>query len=165
MKEITKVAPQYPVYKVILEIISGVAIVVSIGLLLKYYSILPDIIPIHFNDLGTADGYGSKNFIFILPGMSLIIYFFPDILIKFNNVYKYFRNTTKENPKYNHKYVNQLITLLKTEFIICIAYIEWISIGIALNKSEGMVRWFLPVFLAVVFGTLAVYIRKLLKIN
>lgn len=48
MKEITKVAPQYPVYKVILEIISGVAIVVSIGLLLKYYSILPDIIPIHY---------------------------------------------------------------------------------------------------------------------
>jgi Protein of unknown function (DUF1648). len=60
MKEITKIAPQYPVYKVILEIISGVAIVVSIGLLLKYYSILPDIIPIHFNDLGTADGYSTS---------------------------------------------------------------------------------------------------------
>lgn len=163
MKEITKITPQYPIYKIILEIISGAAIVVSIVLLLKYYSILPNIIPVHFNDSGRPDGYGSKNLIFILPGISLIIYFFPEILLKSTNIYKYFMPITKENAKHQFRYARQLMYILKVEFIISIMYIEWTSIGVALNRSDGMVSWFLPAFLAVVFGTLAVYIRSSLK--
>lgn len=163
MKKITKIEPKYPIYKIILEIISGVAIVVSIGLLLKYYSSLPNIIPVHFNDSGMPDGYGSKNLIFILPGISLIIYFFPEILLKSTGIYKYFMPITKENVKHQFGYAEQLILMLKMELIISIMYIEWTSIGLALNRSDGMVSWFLPVFLAVVLGTLAVYIRKSLK--
>ncbi len=39
-----------------------------------YYSILPEVIPIHFNEKGITDGYGPKGMIWSLPAIAFFIF-------------------------------------------------------------------------------------------
>ena len=40
------------------------------------YTQLPDQVPIHFDITGKPDSYGSKNTIWIIVGLAIIMYFF-----------------------------------------------------------------------------------------
>mgnify|MGYP000956875926 FL=1 len=59
--------------------------------------------------------------------------------------------------------IRQLIIIIKAEFVVIFTYIGWRSIKVALEKVSGLGTGFLPVILVVIFGTLAIYIRKCLK--
>ncbi|NNM19161.1 MAG: DUF1648 domain-containing protein, partial [Croceitalea sp.] len=52
-------------------------ILVALNLLLvfSFYFELPETIAIHFNLKGEADGYGSKNIIWILPILNIVLYY------------------------------------------------------------------------------------------
>ncbi|MFL0197876.1 DUF1648 domain-containing protein [Clostridium sp. WILCCON 0269] len=163
MKERPKLKIPYSTYEIVMELFSAVAILVNIGLLLKYYRLLPHIIPIHFNAVGVPDGYGSKSSIFILPIIAFIMYFFLTILSRFPNIYNYPKPITEENAEYQYRCARQLMITMKTEIMTCFTYIEWTSAKAALGKVNGLGLWFLLIFLVVIFGTLGIYIKKALK--
>lgn len=161
MKERPKLKIPYSTYEIVMELFSAVAILVNIRLLLKYYRLLPHIIPI--NAVGVPDGYGSKSSIFILSIIGFIMYFFLTILSRFPNIYNYLQPITEENAEYQYRCAIQLMITIKTEIIVCFTYIEWTSTKAALGKASSLGLWFLLIFLVVIFGTLAIYIKKALK--
>lgn len=163
MEKRPKLKLPYSIYETIVEIASIVAILISIGVLLKYYRLLPSIIPNHFNALGIPDRYGSKSSLFILPIITFIMYFSLTILSRFPNVYNYPKPITEENAEYQYRCGRQLIITIKTEITVCFAYIEWTSVRAALGNTNGLGLWFLPVFLIFIFGTLIIHIKKSLK--
>lgn len=163
MEKGPKIKIHYSIYEIIIELISIIAIFINIYLLLKYYKLLPNVIPKHFNAAGIPDGYDNKSSIFILAGISFIMYIFLTILSRFPHVYNYTKPITKENAEYQYKCARQLVIIIKAEFIIIFTYIGWNSIKVALEKGSGLGTWFLPIVLVVIFGTLAIYIRKFLK--
>jgi uncharacterized membrane protein len=158
-----KIKIYYSIYEVIIELISIIAIFINVYLLLKYYKVLPNVIPTHFSGTGLPDGYGSKSSILILAGINFIMYIVLTILSRFPRVYNYIKPITKENAEYQYKCARQLIIIIKAEFVVIFTYIGWRSIKVALEKVSGLGTGFLPVILVVIFGTLAIYIRKCLK--
>ena len=66
----------------ILEVLGWVSVVGIWALTLTNYSILPEIIPIHFNGAGKADGFGNKTHIFVLPIISSLLFIGFTILNK-----------------------------------------------------------------------------------
>ncbi|HEY5560874.1 MAG TPA: DUF1648 domain-containing protein [Clostridiaceae bacterium] len=158
-----KLKISYSIYEIIMELISVIALLINIWLLLKYYKLLPNTIPTHFNAAGVANGYGSKSSIFILPIIAFIICFFLTILSWFPNIFNYPKPITAENADYQYRSARQLMIIMKTEIIISFTYIEWTSLNAALGKAKGLGLWFLPIFLIAIFGTLAIYIRKALR--
>ena len=73
---------------------------ISILLILWSYTLLnfnklPKIIPIHFGFDGMPDNFGSKYFIFLLPILALLLYFFLGYNVKEINNYPV--EITKEN--------------------------------------------------------------------
>ena len=163
MEKRPKLKLSYSIYEIVIEIVSIITIITGIGLLLKYYSLLPSIIPSHFDAAGVPNRYGSKSYLFILPIITFIMYFSLTILSRFPNIYNYPEPITEENVEYQYRCARKLIIIIKTEIVICFTYIEWISIKAALEKSSGLGLWFLPVFIIVVFGTLIIYIKKSLR--
>ena len=70
------------------EVLAVLGIIVHALILFYYWSALPDVIPTHFGISGEADGWGSKNTLFVLLVMSVVSYvtmtvlnFFPIFLI------------------------------------------------------------------------------------
>lgn len=153
----------YSIYEIIMESVSIMAIFINIGLLLKYYTLLSNTIPTHFNAAGAPDRYGSKSSIFVLPIIVFIMYFFLTLLSRFPNIYNYPKPITRENAKYQYRCARQLMIIIKTEIMICFTYIEWTIIKVVLGNSNGLGLWFLLIFLTIIFGTLAIYIRKALR--
>lgn len=160
MEKRPKIKIRYSIYEIIIDLISIAAIIINIYLLLKYYKALPNVIPTHFSGAGAPDGYGNKSSILILTGINFIMYIFLTTLSRFPRVYNYLKPITKENAEYQYKCARQLIIIIKAEFAIIFTYVGWNSIKIALEKVSGLGIWFLPIILVVIFGTLAIYIRK-----
>lgn len=163
MEERPKLKIPYSIDEIIMELFSVMVILINIWLLLKYYKLLPNTIPTHFNVAGVPDGYGSKGSILTLPIIAFIMYFFLTLLSRFPNIYNYPKPITEENAEYQYRCARKLMIIMKTEIIICFTYIEWTSVQATLGKANGLGLWFLPIFLIVIFGTLAIYIRKAIR--
>lgn len=64
---------------------------VTYGLII--YDKLPDLLPIHFNYLGVADGYASKNYaLFMMPAIFIVLIILLPIIIKMDPKYQKGRN-------------------------------------------------------------------------
>ena len=112
---------------------------ISILLILWSYTLLnfnklPKIIPIHFGFDGMPDNFGSKYFIFLLPILALLLYFFLGYNVKEINNYPV--EITKEN-----KDAQLVIGILAVKTII--AYVLFIFftfqkhiVSISLKKNR-----------------------------
>ena len=58
----------------ILNGISIICIISSFIYVIFAFQQLPETIPIHFNAQGEADNWGSKNTIFIMPGIAIVLF-------------------------------------------------------------------------------------------
>lgn len=128
--------------------------------LLKY-SKLPKIIPIHFGFDGKPDNFGSKYFIFLLPILALLLYFFLGYnVIEINN---YPVEITKEN-----KEAQFVIGILAVKTIIAYVLFIFFSfqkhiIDFSLNKTRKsipMVKHILSLFFIIGFFLIVANIYK-----
>ncbi len=74
---------------------------------LYFYGRLPDIIPIHFNMVGTADRFGSKSLLFLCPILSVLLY----LLLRFIGAHRI--STAQENES-----IGLTFAILKLEIAI-----------------------------------------------
>lgn len=128
--------------------------------LLKY-SKLPKIIPIHFGFDGNPDNYGSKYFIFLLPILALLLYFFLGYNVKKINNYPV--EITKEN-----KEAQFVIGIFAVKTIIAYVLFIFFSfqkhiIDFSLNKTRKsipMVKHILGLFFIIGFFLIVANIYK-----
>ena len=139
---------------------------ISILLILWSYTLLnfnklPKIIPIHFGFDGVPDNFGSKYFIFLLPILALLLYFFLGYNVKEINNYPV--EITKEN-----KDAQLVIGILAVKTII--AYVLFIFftfqkhiVSISLKKTEKsipMLKHILGLFFIIGFFLIVANIYK-----
>lgn len=153
----------YSIIEKIMECISAIIILINVGMLLKYYKILPTTIPTHFNVMGVADKMGNKSSIFIIPSITFVLYFFLTVLSRFPDIYNYLTHITYENAEYQYRCARQFLIILKTEIMIFFTFIEWRTIELVLGKVNGLGLWIIIIFLIFIVGTLIIYVRKSLK--
>lgn len=116
-------------------------------MLLVFYNILPDTIPIHFDIHGNVDNYGSKNtFIFL----SLITVFTTIFGIYIKPIMK---GKTNENFSANLK----ILILTNIFFIVFFAYILFLS----MNNQASMNNNFIYLIIAILFIAIGNYMPKL----
>ena len=74
-------------------------LIVLLLLPVVYYADLPDTIPQHFNGSGEADGFGSKTFLWFLPGIGAAIYIFMTMLNRSPHRFNYTVTITEQNAE------------------------------------------------------------------
>jgi uncharacterized membrane protein len=111
------------------------------------YSSLPDSIPTHFNLKGQADDWGSKASIFILPGISLLLFTGITILNKFPHIFNYPVKVTGENALRLYTKSVRVVRILKALVVMLFLFIEWQVCRSAENAE--LPSWFFPAVLII----------------
>ena len=70
----------------IVEILSAAILIFFWIFLLYIYSGMPDMVPIHLDGYGKADGFANKTSLFIGPAISTVIYFGLTYLNKYPHI-------------------------------------------------------------------------------
>lgn len=147
-------------FEIYCEFVAIAAVLFSLFYLFFVWSTLPEKIPSHFNFSGQADEWSGKGSILIVAGVSLFVYLMLTILSRYPQIYNYPWKITEENAARQYLLARQFLVALKTEIVILFAYIEWQTFEVALGHGQGLHVWFLPVFLVVIFGSIALYFIK-----
>ncbi|MBI1882157.1 MAG: DUF1648 domain-containing protein, partial [Chloroflexi bacterium] len=140
-----------------LEAVAMGGILLSIGMLVLFWSSLPALVPTHFGVSGDVDAWGDKRTLLILPGVSLILYLTLTIASRFPHKFNYPWPITAQNAGEQYHLARSLLAWLKAETIILFAIIEWMTIRTALGQANGLGVVFLPFFMVVIFGTTGFY--------
>ena len=81
----------------IVEILSLLSVLGAVVLYIIYWIKAPNIVPIHYNIYGEADGYGSKTVLVILPILSVLMYVGLTILKKYPHIFNFPITVTEQN--------------------------------------------------------------------
>ena len=140
----------------ILEIVGWISVVGIWALPLINYSILPEIIPIHFNGAGKANGFGNKTHIFVLPIISTLLFVGLTILNKNPHVFNYPSQITKENAVHQYTNATRMMRVLKLVIVLLFGLIIFKTIENVNGNADGLGTWFLP-FTIGLFISLTIY--------
>ena len=135
----------------VLEIIGWISVFGIWALPLINYFDLPEIIPIHFNGAGKADGFGNKTHIFVLPIISTLLFIGLTTLNKHPHIFNYPSQITKENAVHQYTNATRLIRFLKLTIVIIFGLIVFRTIQNVSGNADGLGTWFLPLTLGMIF--------------
>lgn len=132
-------------------------------LTLYHYQSLPDVIPVHFDAFGNADGFGKKITLFSLPIVASVLFTGMTILNKFPHHFNYPLTITEDNALRQYTFATRLIRFLKISILTVFGCILAMTIIQAKWQSAGLGIWFLPLLLVLIFLPLFYYLLKALK--
>lgn len=98
-----------------------------------HYGELPAEIPIHYNAAGVPDGYGEKQDVWALPVIAIAL---------FGGLLTLEKKTKTPLEK-------KVIKGLNVAIVLTFSYLQFKTFSVALHQSEGLGKWFLPVFISV----------------
>jgi hypothetical protein len=140
-----------------LELAAVAGLLFFAWMLVDFWSDLPGRVPVHFNAAGQADGWGGRGGTLTLPVVGLVLYIGLSLLGRYPHIYNYPFKLTRQNVERQYRAARALLAALKAEIVWLFAYITWRTIQTAMGDAGGLGRAFLPVLLAVLFGTLGIY--------
>ena len=147
----------------ILEVLGWISVVGIWALTLTNYSILPEIIPIHFNGAGKADGFGNKTQIFVLPIISTLLFIGLTTLNKYPYMFNYPSQITKENAVHQYTNATRMMRVLKLVIVVLFGLIVFRKIQIVNGHADGLGTWFLPLTMGMIFIPMLYFLIKSLK--
>jgi len=135
----------------IVEVIGWILVIGIWILTLANYFELPDIIPIHFNGAGEADGFGKKANILFLPIISTLLFIGLTLLNKYPHVFNYPNEITEENALSQYMNATRMLRYLKLIILIIFGTIVFMTIQNVNGNADGLGTWFLPLTMVFVF--------------
>jgi hypothetical protein len=139
------------------EIIAAVILISLTAYLVMNWSLLPSKIPVHFNFAGQTDRWGSRIGLLPLYGMTVALYAGFNMLQRFPHIYNYPFGLTNQNIHRQYQLARQLLTLIKTEIVCFLAFIEWGIMQVAKERSPALGIWLTPVMLLAILGAIVYY--------
>ena len=141
--------------------------IVTLGLLitcLTYasinYSTLPLNIPTHFGFNGQPDGFGDKNNLLFLMGVSIFIYLLVLLCNKYPALINYPFEFTPQNEKLHFKNAFLMIRILKLALVVMFSEIIYATIKTAQGFQQGLDRFMLPILLAMIIVLVIFFLVK-----
>ena len=142
----------------LMEIISAAGLVAMFVYIIYHYSKLPELIPVHFDDAGNPSGLGSRNQVWIIPGISLFIYFVLPFGQKFSMFLRSPRFLRRIHTQRDFNNRIRMARFQKMILILGFFYLSFSSIKLALHSGNGIGIWFFPVFLFLLIIPSLVYL-------
>lgn len=145
-----------------LNAVSVLVFLTMLVYLFVQYGALPDQVPGHYDGAGQVDRWGGKEELFLLPLIGAALWIGMSVLEKYPHTYNYL-NLTEENAEAQYKNGRLMINVLKNEMVILFSWINFQNIRVALGEADGLGSFFMPVFLAVIFGSILFFMIRMLR--
>ena len=141
--------------------VNVICIGLLVGIFLYLYlswNTIPDKIPGHYNAAGVMDRWGNKSELLFTPITVLVMYIGITLVESFPQIWNTGIQITEANRERVYRILKNLIGTVKT-----IVVVMFIFITLNQSLSKPFPQWFLPVFLILMFGTILLFILKLIK--
>ncbi|WP_298761778.1 DUF1648 domain-containing protein [uncultured Psychroserpens sp.] len=156
----------YEPLDIVVDLTSVTLLLLMIVYTIMSYSELPDIIPSHLNVKGEVDGHSEKSFLWVLPGLSLIMFLGLSYLNKFPHIHNYMVNITEENALKNYRFSTRILRFTNLFVVLVFACIAYFTIQTAKGHATSIGSWFVPTIigLSIILPILVlIYSRKINK--
>ena len=98
---------------VTVELLAAIAILLAVLLIVQFWAVLPDRIPIHFGYRGLADAWGDKVTIWILPAVAAIIFAVLTAVSRYRHTFNYPVPINSENARRQYLLGRALVVWLR----------------------------------------------------
>jgi uncharacterized membrane protein len=135
----------------LMEAISVVGLIFMFAFIIYYYPKLPRVIPVHFDEYGTPRENGSRDNIWIIPSMTLLIHM---ILPFRERISPILRSPKFLKRVYTQTQFNARVRLFRyTKMIMTwgLFYISASTVRLSLHTGLGVAAWFPWVFVTAIF--------------
>ncbi|CAM3990386.1 DUF1648 domain-containing protein [Mesobacillus zeae] len=161
---LSKTSYKTPMIAKVLNAMALLAFAGSILYLLFQWSSLPDQVPTHYNAAGEPDDWGGKSFILIPPMIGLLIWVGSSFLEKRPQYHNYI-GINEENRERLYKNSSHMLNILKNEILLFFSFGILNDIRVANGKGSLLGSWELPLFLILIFGTIAVFVIRMFRLQ
>lgn len=142
----------------IANLISLLSVVGIVLYIIITWKDIPDMIPGHYNIAGEIDKYSSKNSIWIILVVQILLFTMMSVLERFPNIWNTGVKITDKNREVVYTTLRNMQTYLKMMIMLYFSYMTFQSIaGERLNSISVFV------FLILVFGGMAIFLAKIFK--
>ncbi|HVW08686.1 MAG TPA: DUF1648 domain-containing protein [Bryobacteraceae bacterium] len=147
----------------LLEGISAVAVIAAAAEIAIRWNALPAKIPVHFGIHGEANGWGSRNSLFMLLGATVMMFALLTISETNQRLVNIPVKVDRDAPAAK-RLIRSLTIAIKAVLSAGFLWITHVTIAIALGERTAMGRVFLPLFLGAVFVPIVYYSVRLKKL-
>lgn len=145
-------------FQFVIEIITLLFLIAMFVYLRQAWAGIPDKVPGHFDAAGQINRWGNKSELLMVPIISVILYLLLTAVTFFPAIWNVPASVTEENRTIVYESIRNMMCVMKLEMVLCFTYISYKSI-----KLQALSSYFFFVFLVIIFGTMAYYLRKTLK--
>lgn len=146
--------------EVVLDGIAIAGLIILLATAIYAWSILPEIIPVHFNWVGQPDGWGNKAMIWIFPIVGVCVYVGFTFLRRYPHTFNYPVAINQQNARRQYEIARSLLNWLKAELMWMQAYIVWMILYAATSQRTDLSWLLLPVVIVTIFSTVGFYLRQ-----
>ncbi len=111
-----------------------------------WWPTLPATIPTHFGFDGTPNAYGSRNTVWLLPGILLFLIVFMAVLSRFPWAFNFPVRITQENAARQYRRGRLLLEGVSALDAWFFVYVQWETTQVALGKTAALGGIFSPFF-------------------
>lgn len=148
-----------------LETAAGLGVLANLAIVIYHYGSLPEVIPRHFNAAGEPDGFSNKWIIWLLPLLTIALYAGLTWLGKMIHRSRSSAQASADKASLYSQLTARLIRWMKLGVVVLFGYLTWGTIRIALDKSEQLCPWLLPIVVIAFLVLLSWYIIKYKKLG
>ena len=145
---------------VAVELLAAIAILLAVLLIVQFWAVLPDRIPIHFGYRGLADAWGDKVTIWIVPAVAAIIFAVLTAVSRYPHTFNYPVPITSENARRQYVLGRGLLVWLKAEICWLSAFVVRQQILVALGNAQRFSIELILALVVLIFSTVGVYLFK-----
>lgn len=143
---------------IIAEIFCMILLIVTTLYTIYMYIQLPEKIPIHYNAAGVIDRYGNKLEIFILLIVTWVMYIGLSLVTRVPQFWNTGVSVTAENKDRVYRILKNMLKIIKMEIIVIFCYLIYNT-----TTLYNLPKWFVPVFLVLLFSTMLISFIVLIK--
>ena len=142
----------------IAEVFCMILLIVTTLYTIYMYIQLPEKIPIHYNAAGVIDRYGNKLEIFILLIVTWVMYIGLSLVTRVPQFWNTGVSVTAENKDRVYRILKNMLKIIKMEIIVIFCYLIYNT-----TSLYNLPKWFVPVFLVLLFSTMLISFIVLIK--
>lgn len=150
--------PRIPIHHtgsdIVAEVVGWVIILFHWVFTWWHYAELPEIIPIHFNARGEADGFGSKSKLATLPIINTILFVGMTLLNRFPQAFNYMEPVTPENAERQYRAATRMVRYMKLMVAFVFFVITYSTVETVFQGDSGLMVWVLPLLIVSTLGVL-----------
>jgi len=162
MQERPKIKIPLKSIDIVLELVGWCALMAIWIFTFINYSKLPDIIPMHYNMAGEADGFGRKANIFTLPLVATALFIGMSVLVRYPHIFNYPIRITADNALRQYTNATRMMRYLNLTTTVILGLIVFNTFRDTAGKANGLGVWFIVLVMGLTFIPMTWHLIKAL---